>query len=562
MKILLIYPYFLDKRITSEDIEAIPIGLYYIGAYLKENNYDIEILNWFDINITIEKIERTLKEKKPNIIGFSIVNANRWGAIDIAYIAKKIKPDVKIVFGGVGGTFLWEHLLRNFPFVDYIVIGEGERTFFALVENLKNHDYYSLKKIKGLAFREGNKIVFNGYPDLIENIDELPMPAKYFDFQHISSSRGCPSNCSFCGSPQFWGPKVRFHSPEYFVGQLEKLYLRGIKFFYFSDDIFTLKKQRVIKICKMIIERGLNITFYAISKVNYVDEEIVYWMRLAGCIQISYGVESGSEIIRKNLNKDIKTEHIKRAFSVTMKYGILPRAYFIYGSPGETIDTIEETINLILDIKPLSIIFYLLMVFPGTALYEKNKIDAKIEDEIWLQRIEDIPYFEIDPSLSMESVLLFGEKLRNTFYRKLPDFVNSIELIEDRTLFKKHSDFLSRLGLTFSHGDYSNIKVIADKDKLSEDLFKKALRYHPNETAFLGMGIIKQKQKRFEESVKILTEGLSYFPQDQSLSICLGITYMNLKMYSKALDIFKGCSQTPEVLKYITICKDLLGSRQ
>jgi radical SAM superfamily enzyme YgiQ (UPF0313 family) len=121
-----------------------------------------------------------------------------------------------------------------------------------------------------------------------------------------------------------------------------------------------MRKDRVVEICKKIIEKDLKITWFAISRVNFVDEEMLYWMRKAGCVQISYGVESGSEEIRKVLNKNIRTDDIKRAFALTTKYGILSRAYFIYGSPGENYETIQETIDLIHEIKPLSTIFYIL----------------------------------------------------------------------------------------------------------------------------------------------------------------------------------------------------------
>ncbi|MBW2572128.1 MAG: cobalamin B12-binding domain-containing protein [Deltaproteobacteria bacterium] len=104
MKILLIYPYWLEKRTRTEDVTVPPIGIYYIGAVLKENHYDVEILNWCSINETPQEIERVLGEKKPDVIGFSILQANRWGGIDIARIAKRIDPGVKIVFGGVAPT--------------------------------------------------------------------------------------------------------------------------------------------------------------------------------------------------------------------------------------------------------------------------------------------------------------------------------------------------------------------------------------------------------------------------------------------------------------------------
>ena len=125
-----------------------------------------------------------------------------------------------------------------------------------------------------------------------------------------------------------------------------------------------MKKEVAIAVCKEIPRRGLFISWYAISHVNNVDEEILHWMRKAGCIQISYGVESGSEKIRKGLNKRIRNEQVKRAFALTTRYGILARAYIIYACPGESPETISETEELIREIKPLSVLFYVLRIFP------------------------------------------------------------------------------------------------------------------------------------------------------------------------------------------------------
>jgi len=245
------------------------------------------------------------------VIGLSVFHANRWGAIEIARVAKQVDPSVTIVFGGIGATFLWDHFLTHFREIDFCVLGEGEYPFLKLIKAIEKGDQTGIEEISGIAFRRNNKIVRNERATPIENLDELPLPAKYFRYQHITSTRGCPGNCTFCGSPRFWGHKVRFHSPEYFVDQLEILYKKGITFFYFSDDTFMLKKDRVVEICKTIIEKNLNISWAAISHVNFVDEEVLSWMRKAGCTQISYGVESGSERIRQLLNKNIRTDQIK-----------------------------------------------------------------------------------------------------------------------------------------------------------------------------------------------------------------------------------------------------------
>lgn len=142
MKILLIYPYFLEDRVHEEEISVVPMGVYYVGAVLKENNYDVEILNWHKVNkASCDVIKETLIEKKPDVIGFSIMHANRWGGIEIARIAKQIDPKVKIVFGGIGTTFLWKHLLKHFKEIDYAVLGEGEYTFLNLIKCIEKHNY-------------------------------------------------------------------------------------------------------------------------------------------------------------------------------------------------------------------------------------------------------------------------------------------------------------------------------------------------------------------------------------------------------------------------------------
>jgi len=559
VKILLIYPYCLEGRPHTDDADVVPIGLYYVGALLKENDYDVEILNWHDIHKTPERISKAITKKKPDVIGFSILHANRWGGIEIARIAKAICSKVKIVFGGIGASFLWEHFLRHFAEIDFIITGEGEYSFLNLVRCIEQEKDKDIWKISGIAFRKQGDIIRTADAPLTLDLDKLPNPAKYFDYQYVSSTRGCPGNCTFCGSPRFWGHKVRFHSPDYFVEQLELLSSKGIRFFYFSDDTFTIKKIHAIEICKRILERGLGITWMAISRVNTVDEEILYWMRRAGCIQISYGVESGSETIRNLLCKNIKTGQIKKSFELTVRYGILARAYFIYGSPGENWTTIKETMDLIHEIKPLSIIFYILDIFPGTALYSDFKKRSEVTDDIWLNRIEDIMYFEIDTNLSQELILAFGERLRADYYDHLADFVNEIKLINKEEFYPMHADFLSRLAMTFTHGDYVRIEEIKGKEHIAEKLYKKALTYHPDFRAYLGLGIIAQKNGAYEASAEILSKGIANFPDSEPLNICLGISYMNLGEYAKALSFFLKFPDSRQVPDYMAQCYHALG---
>jgi len=559
MKILLIYPYWLEERSNTEDVIVPPIGIYYVGAVLKENHYDVEILNWCRINETPEKMSEILIEKKPDVIGFSILQANRWGGIEIAKIAKQIDPDVKIVFGGVSATFLWKHFLTHFPEIDYVVMGEGEYTFLHLIRCIEKKEDKHIGNIRGIAFKKDGKVIRTKPAEYIQDLDQLPVPAKYFEYQHLSLTRGCPGKCTFCGSPKFWGRKVRFHSVDYFVEELELLYKKGVNFFYFSDDTFSVNKKRVIEVCKKILKKNLKIAWNAISRVNYMSEEVLSWMRKAGCIQISYGIESGSEKIRNSLNKKITTGEIEKAFAITLKYGILPRAYFIYGSPGESRETIQESIDLISKIKPLVIYSSVLSLFPGTALYSEYKKKFNVSEDIWLNRIEDIKYFETDTKLSREVVISFGQKLRTKYYELLPAIVNAIELIDKKEFYPMHADFCSRLGMTFDHGDYAGNEAIKEKDKIAEKLYIKALNYHPDPRAYLGLGIVNQKKRAYHESVEILSKGVEYFPDNDQLNLCLGISHMNLGAFETALSFFLKFQHSKQSLGFIVNCYNALN---
>lgn len=562
MKILLTYPYCLEDRIHAENVESMPIGIYYVAALLKEKKFDVEIINWQKLGRSPEEIKAVLIEKSPDVIGFSILQANRRGGVEIAKVAKRVNPDVKIVFGGITPTFLWRHFLTNFPEIDCIVRGEGEYTFLKLIQCYEKNGSESIGGIPGIAFRKNGIPVKTGDSEPVRDLDELPNPAKYYTFNHLALTRGCPGNCTFCGSPGFWGQKVRFHSTGYFVDQLEVQYRRGITFFFVSDDTFTFNKERVIEICQQIIVRGLKIIWFAISRVNFITEEVVYWMRKAGCIQISFGVESGSPAIRNILNKKTTNEQIKNAFRITLSYGILPRAYIIFGSPGETGKTIQESIDLINEIKPLVVIFHVLVVFPGTALYRDFKEKFNLSDDFWLKPIEDIMYFETDERLSMEKIGQFKTMLHRNFFKNLPSFVDEIELIDDTELYPMHADFYSRLAISFDNGEYSRVEALGDSKAIAEKLYRKSLQYHPVPRAYLGIGMIRQKNRDLAGSIEVLSEGVKHFPDDELINTCLAISYMNLGQFNSALSYLLKFQESQQALNFIAACYKGLNNHE
>jgi radical SAM superfamily enzyme YgiQ (UPF0313 family) len=559
-KILLVNPACLDERISSEDAGIVPIGLYYIGALLLENKIETHILNLASINDNpTEKFIQIIQDLRPDIIGFSVTNPNRWNAIECAIEAKKIAPNIIIVFGGPAPTFLYDHLFNVCTALDFIVVSEGEYTFLELVNSLKTGmgTTDDFDEIKGLVYQKDNTLVKTATRQPISNLDNLSHPSKYFVYPHLSMSRGCPGKCTFCGSPKFWrNQQVRFHSAHWFVNEIEALTKKGVTHFYISDDTFTMDKERVLELCHLICKKNLKISWNAISRVDYIDDDILLAMRKAGCIQISFGVESGSEKIRKVLGKPTPKEKIKKAFSRTISFGILPRAYFIYGSPGETSKTVKESIELIHDIKPLSAIFYMLVIFPGTHLYQNALNRNLVSNDFWRNKIEDLPWFEIDDKLDFKIVKTFGEQLRSEFYSHLDSFASSIELIDSKELYPFHADFLSRLALTFSHGEYANDNRIKNQKTTARHLFEKALTYAPDARAFLGIAMSLQKEKQFKKTISTLEKGLHQFPDDKDLNTCMGISLMNTRNFGPALEFFKKFSEIPEIKHYIKICNN------
>jgi len=570
LRVLLVNPACLDERKDQTDASSVSMGLYYIAAFLKARQIDVHVVNLAVVKEPGSCLDRVLEREKPGIVGVSVVSATRFSAMEIACRTKRRDPGIKTVFGGAGATFLARELFSLCPDLDYVVKGEGEVTFFELFRHVAFGDPRCPEQIRGIffrqkgfrqkgfrqkGFRQNGNIRETKNREVMENLDALPKPGAFFDSEHVSLSRGCPGRCTFCGSPAFWGRKVRFHSPLWFVDHLELLVNRGITHFYVSDDTFTMERERVIKVCDLIIDRGLEITWSAISRVDFIDETILFKMRKAGCIQISFGVESGSETIRQTLGKPVKQERIVAAFRMTASVGILTRAYFIYGSPGENDDTIAETMALMAAIKPLSAVFYLLVVFPGTALYQRLKREQLVDDGIWQEKIEDIPWFQKEKNLDFETVKAYGKKLRTGYYTAVSRFAADVDLVDNPALYACHGDFLSRLGMTFSHGDYAGNPDVKDSDRTAEQLFHRSLAYGPNARAYLGLGMLHQKKRAFARAVAVFERGLEAFATVKSLNVGMAVSLMNLGRFERALEYLEKFHSHRDVEPYIKACR-------
>jgi radical SAM superfamily enzyme YgiQ (UPF0313 family) len=568
MKLLFVNPVCLDPRVTDADATVVPIGLYYLAAQILDAGFQAAILNLAQADVTDPdaSFAAAIESQQPDFIGFSVTSPTRFSAMSLARTARQIRPQTVVVFGGPAPTFMADYFFSACPELNFIIKGEGEQTCLALVQALagqpgrtdqKNKRNFS--RIPGLIFRDANRITDTGPAPLIQDLDRLAHPSRYFSFQHLAMSRGCPGTCTFCGSPLFWGTRqVRFHSPEWFFEEIRTLSGKGISHFYISDDTFTMDRDRVIALCQKLIHADLAVTWHAISRVDRVDPPLLAMMRKAGCIQISYGVESGSDAVRKRLGKPVPNDVAVQAFQQTAAAGMIPRAYFIYGSPGETKETIQKSVDLLMQLQPLGAVFYMLVTFPGTRLYEQARKTGRVTDEIWHKKIEDLPWFEVDGHLDFDQVQQFGHTLRKAFYDHLPQFAKNVKLANDPSLDRFHADFLSRLGMTFSHGDYSADDRITDPDGTAKILFERALACHPDLRAFLGLGMLSLKHRRLDSAITILDQGMAHFPDSKDLVLCKGICLMNQQRFAEARAWLSPFDQHADVRHYLAVCQQHL----
>lgn len=392
MKVLLISP----PREVLQPACFPPMGLAYIGAVLKQDRHEVRIID--AASYSCKRLEREILATNPDVVGITCWTIERVQTFKTAQISKQCVPQAKIIIGGQHATAFPEHMFK-LAHADVVVLGEGEETMSELMSCFENND--DISHIRGIVYQNGSKTIYTEPRELIEDLDGIPFPI-YDDFDlkrynglpetkslaaAIITSRGCPYDCIYCSSAIFWKRRWRSRTSENVLGEIEWLYRDyNVRSLIFFDDLFFLNKNRAIEICKGIIEKNLELSWVAEGRVNSVDRELLQWMKKAGCYRIDYGVESGSPQILKNINKKITVGQIKRTFKLTHEVRIKPDAYLMVGNPGENEKTINETIQLMKEIKP----YYtntgsILWILPNTKLYERSKKLGIIDDNYWLK---------------------------------------------------------------------------------------------------------------------------------------------------------------------------------
>jgi anaerobic magnesium-protoporphyrin IX monomethyl ester cyclase len=389
MKILLAYQSGLLHR-SDPYISLVPTGLCYLHACLREAGYDSLLANFSAWPLS--KVKKELLAFKPDVIGISQWTHNRHISLELAKICRTILPDSTIVMGGGHATFCYEDILVEGSPVDIVILGEAESTLLELVARISAGTQW--QSIAGVAFRCNGTIEVTTPRKSLDDLDQLPLPARHFDrsvgldlelqSEFIVTTRGCPSTCYFCSSPDFWGGRVRFRSPGAIIEEI--LYIRqtyGLIYFSIRDDTFTADRKRVLEFCSLLQRQEVNILWNCQSRVTAIDEELVIEMKRAGCECIQLGIESGSPRILRQLGKNITPTQIECACTLIREVGINLSVYLISDVPGETGDDIRQTTELIRHIHPDDGYVSPLAYYPGTQLYKDAVASGRTTSDIF-----------------------------------------------------------------------------------------------------------------------------------------------------------------------------------
>ncbi len=372
-----------------------PMGLAQIAAVLERKGYQVTIVDANALRLKPRVVVSDLGDA--DVVGITAMTPTIGAALAIARAIKDAKPELPIVLGGAHATLLPDETLAAAPEIDIIVRGEGEETIIELLPALENKQ--PLSGIRGISYRKDGKVVSNPSRSTNVDLDSLPFLAYHLlprrryrphpphglalPFAVIITSRGCPYQCAYCSKPVF-GNKFRALSPERVVMELayyqDKL---GIKEFAFYDDVFTLDKKRAHEIADRMMQKKLSMCWTCETRVNLVDRELLRHMKQAGCYAIAYGIESASQEILDTLCKGITLEQVEEAVCLSREVGLQTVGYFMIGSPGESPESIRQTIKFAKRLKLDFAQFAVTTPFPGTRLYDLYLNGRKSDDIPW-----------------------------------------------------------------------------------------------------------------------------------------------------------------------------------
>lgn len=389
-----------DLSLTLSAIEPPILGIS-LAAFIRENKYSVKILDTEVEGLNPEETADKIIEYNPLLVNIVVAGATPSASStplmvvtgEILKALKKKAPKIKTILTGIHPSALPEKTLKE-ERTDFVGKGESFNTILKLLKVLKEGS--NNFTINGLWYLKGGKVIGNGWGNLIDDLDKLPMPAwnlldlrryrahNWHCFGHLKerspyaviyTSLGCPYNCSYCNIHALYDgkPKIRFRSPEKIVEEIDFLVKKyQVKNIKFLDELFAINEQRVNRICDLIIKRGYDLNIWAYARINTVNEEMLAKTKRAGINWLCYGIESGSQIVRTRVNKfGFEENLIKKVIKMTRDAGIYILGNFIFGLPDDDLKTMQGTFNLAKELNCEYINFYVAMAYPGSRLYEE-----------------------------------------------------------------------------------------------------------------------------------------------------------------------------------------------
>lgn len=374
---------------------APPLGLMYLAATVRArffSQYTIKIIDMKLRRLSVEYIEKEIKEFKPDIIGCSVLSCENDCMNELANTAKHINESIKFIVGGPHATMYCHDVLKNHN-VDIAVLGEGEETICELLQRFEKNE--QIEEVRGIGFRKGDQVVITQSRVPIDDLDSIPFPAwnlvhlpAYSDFGRfpmglhragkrymaIFTSRGCPYQCIYCHN--IFGKVYRKRSAENVFREIRELNTKyGVDEFHVFDDIFNLDKKRVEEICDYIISSGMKIwiSFPNGLRGDIIDKELIEKLKSAGTYAITFAIETTSVRMQKIIRKNIDIEKLKAAIEIADTNKMLTKCFFMLGFPGETLKEVMQTIDFALRSKLCMASISCVTPYKNTQLFDNIK---------------------------------------------------------------------------------------------------------------------------------------------------------------------------------------------
>lgn len=380
MKIALISPEYYDiAHFGVKRMEIPPFGVLYLASVIEMKGIEVSLFR-----VSHEKC--CFDFSGYDIVGFSISSSVTYPILKKVRNNSQFNGNSLLIAGGIHTTIFPENVITDLK-IDIACVGEGELTISEIVDTYPN---LNLFQIKGIVYKDSktDKFIHTPKRELIGDLDTIPFPARHLLPQneivmddrlsnthlpvaHILCSRGCPYNCNFCANQEH---SIRYRTGANIRKELEFLIDKyNIKGFCITDDNFIVNKEKIEDICREITP--LHLQWSSLSRVNTVDEELLKKIKESGCIEIKYGIESGSPRILKMMNKQITIEQIKKAITITHEIGIRVKAFILHGFPGENLESTKETIQLLDELKSKidRISLFRFVPLPGSPVYNNPK---------------------------------------------------------------------------------------------------------------------------------------------------------------------------------------------